>query len=514
VQWSVLLCRFQDSGTPPRTIDFYQDMTVNSGTGGLADFLQTMSYGSLNPAGSVVKGWYTEPLTIAQARAKSGGPNPQRGELITDCVNTARNDPSDPYTIPPGHRVAVITDPDIDLFGGGGGALLPSGIDVGGLSHEVGHGIELNHSFSDDPNYRNASWSAIGEYDDQWDLMSYANVFGVGTARFGFGGPGLNPHHLDRMGWIPRSRLLTLGADGAASQTVTLAALNHPEAPGHLLVRIPFDPGDPFHYYTVEFRKRDGWDGGIPASIVLIHEIMKRPDQPAGSYHTFLLKEHTGVRNPLSTLNLNGVSIRIDEINEAANQATVTIGSQITDRCLLGFVWREANPADHVCVTPDIRQQVRDDSAQAANRRDPTGPFGPDTCIQGFVWREAFTGDVVCVTPDRRQRSRDDNAQATNRVNPARFVFGPNTCVQGFVWREADDSDYVCVTPDIRQQVRDDNAQAANRRDPTGPFGPNTCIQGFVWREAFPGDFVCVTPDRRQRARDDNAQASSRLQSS
>jgi hypothetical protein len=496
VQWSVLLCRFQDSGT-----------------GGLADFLQTISYGSLNPTGSVVKGWYTEPLTIAQAQAKSGGPNPQRGELITDCINAARNDPADPYTIPPGHRVAVITDPDIDLFGGGGGALLPSGIDVGGMSHEVGHGIELNHSFSDDPNYRNAEWSAIGEYDDQWDLMSYANVFGVATAQFGFGGPGLNAHHLDRMGWIPRSRILTFGADGAAVKTVTLAALNHPEAPGHLLVRIPFNPADPFHYYTVEFRKRDGWDGGIPASIVMIHEIKKRPDQPTGAYHTFLLKEHTGVRSPLASLDRNGVSIRVDAINEATNQATVTVSSQITDRCLQGFVWREANPADHVCVTPDIRQQVRDDNAQAGNRRDPTGPFGPNTCIQGFVWREAFPGDLVCVTPDRRQRAQDDNAQAASRINPARFVFGPNTCIQGFVWREADDSDYVCVTPDIRQQVRDDNALAAGRRNPTGPFGPNTCIQGFVWREAFPGDLVCVTPDRRQRALEDNTQASNRLQS-
>jgi len=81
-----------------------------------------------------------------------------------------------------------------------------------------------------------------------------------------------------------------------------------------------------------------------------------------------------------------------------------------SDTCIQGFVWREAVPSDHVCVTPQVRQQTRSDNSQADVRRSPTGgPYGPDTCIQGFVWREAFPGDHVCVTPQTRAQAAQDN---------------------------------------------------------------------------------------------------------
>ena len=86
------------------------------------------------------------------------------------------------------------------------------------------------------------------------------------------------------------------------------------------------------------------------------------------------------------------------------------------DTCLQGFVWREAAPGDHVCVTPDVRQQTRIDNAQAAARRSPTGgPYGPDTCLAGFVWREAFAGDHVCVAAQTRTQAAQDNRWITVR---------------------------------------------------------------------------------------------------
>jgi hypothetical protein len=81
------------------------------------------------------------------------------------------------------------------------------------------------------------------------------------------------------------------------------------------------------------------------------------------------------------------------------------------DTCIQGFVWREAVPSDHVCVTPQVREQARSDNAQAAARRSPTGgAYGPDTCRTGFVWREAFAGDHVCVTPRARSQAAQDNS--------------------------------------------------------------------------------------------------------
>jgi hypothetical protein len=186
--------------------------------------------------------------------------------------------------------------------------------------------------------------------------------------------------------------------------------------------------------------------------------------------------------------------------------------------CAPGYVWREAVPNDHVCVTPQVRDQTRNDNAQAGSRRSPTGgPSGPDTCRPGFVWRDAFSGDHVCVTVQARSQAAQDNHWANVRnacpspATASNCSSGPGTCVQGFVWRQANPSDHVCVSSQVRDQTRNDNAQAAARRNPNGgPSGPDTCIQGFVWREAFPGDHVCVTPEARTQATQDNNAARSR----
>jgi hypothetical protein len=85
------------------------------------------------------------------------------------------------------------------------------------------------------------------------------------------------------------------------------------------------------------------------------------------------------------------------------------------DTCRPGFVWREAFPGDHVCVTPETRAQATYDNSQAEARRDPTGPYGPDSCIQGYVWREAYPGDHVCVTPEVRAQTAEDNRLAETR---------------------------------------------------------------------------------------------------
>jgi hypothetical protein len=74
------------------------------------------------------------------------------------------------------------------------------------------------------------------------------------------------------------------------------------------------------------------------------------------------------------------------------------------DTCKSGFVWREAVPDDHVCVSPASRAATAQQNSEGAGHRLPNGgPYGPDTCAQGFVWRDAFPGDHVCVTPAARQ---------------------------------------------------------------------------------------------------------------
>jgi hypothetical protein len=518
VPFSVILCRSSDAGTPPRDLPYFQNLILTAGTGGLTDYWRDVSYQNVNLNGSVVRGWYTVAKTTAQWQALA-----DRWDKVKACEDAAKNDATQPYTIPAGHRKIFITFPGIDFFGWSGGAFVDINVDVGGLAHEGGHGIGLNHSFSNDFEYLNAWWAQVGEYDDPWDAMSWANAFSVATP-FGAGPPWMIAYNLDRMGWLPRSRILTFGADGTIRATVTLAALSHPTSTGALLVRVPFDVDDPMRYYTVEFRRKDSWDAGIPVDTVLIHEI-RRHHAPDGSYqgHTpFLIRQLSRAdKAPVPQLDANGVSIRLENIDTTNHTARVTIVSSFPRRCLKGFVWRESRAYDLVCVPPAERAGTRQENQQAASRVQPGGgAFGPDTCKPGFVWREAIDAswrgddpdDHVCVPPASRTRARQSNQDHPNRSNPARLTYGPNTCKPGFVWREADDFDWVCVTPTVRSQTRTDNSLAGSRRQPGGgPFGPDTCRSGFVWREAFPGDHVCVLPATRSQAASDNALAESRL---
>jgi hypothetical protein len=143
-------------------------------------------------------------------------------------------------------------------------------------------------------------------------------------------------------------------------------------------------------------------------NIVLIHEVQ-------GGKPT-LLRNLAGDKMPVQSLNANGVQIKVNSVS--GNSATVTITTDIVSRCLQGYVWRQANASDHVCVTLAERAQVAADNA-AAPSRWVNGPSGPHTCISGYVWREAFRTpslDEVCVTPAQRSRVAADNAAASSRL--------------------------------------------------------------------------------------------------
>src|SRR4051794_22832909 len=492
--WSVILCRFSDVPATPQTPAFFSNMFggAGAGTGGLYDYFKNQSYGKLKLS-ATVRGWYNMPFTLAEEAGKS------RGAKIDDCVATAT---AAGYSVPSGNRVAVITNAQQDSGSAGGRVLLdPGAWNIRFAAHEMGHGYGLDHSFSNDLTYQNASWSQPGEYDDLWDEMSAQHVYSVAGANYGQTGVGFNAFHRDKLGWIPRSRIVTFGANGTGAATVSLAPLQVPSAAGALLVRVPFNPGDLFNYYTVEFQRKLGWSRGIPGDTVLIHEV--KDGRP-----TLIRRLDLVGKPPAQAISANGVSISVS--STSGNLARVSITSDIARRCVQGYVWREAQPGDLVCVLPDTRAQAWADNAVKASRWVP-GPFDPHTCISGYVWREAFAGDDVCVLPENRTLAASDTTQAAARRNPARFVYGPNTCKAGYVWRDADMSDYVCVTGSTRAQAAQDNAVKASRWVP-GPFGPHTCISGYVWREAWQGDDVCVLPATRTQTRIDSSQVGARVE--
>jgi hypothetical protein len=243
IPWSLLLCKFSDSPAPPNDVTYYRNMTIASGTKGLDDYIRSIAYGQADLTGSVLHGWYTEAHTFAYEQGLSS-----RWQRVQDCLDTAAASTTDKYVPPAGQRVYVITSPGVDLGGwentgaiGGDDVALPE------IAHEFGHGVGLNHSWSDDTAWKDISWTGPGEYDNPWDLMSAANVYVDPTGAFGGGPPFLDGHHLDELGFLSKSRVTTLGVDGILSRTIMLAGLTHPEASGSLLARIPFDSNDRLH---------------------------------------------------------------------------------------------------------------------------------------------------------------------------------------------------------------------------------------------------------------------------
>jgi hypothetical protein len=107
------------------------------------------------------------------------------------------------------------------------------------------------------------------------------------------------------------------------------------------------------------------------------------------------------------------------------------------DTCAQGYVWREAIPSDHVCVTPDVRTRTQQENTAAPGLRDPNGAYGSNSCKQGYVWRNAFNGDAVCVTPNIRDEVAAENAAASSHVaqqQPAQQPAQQST----MVWRATD----------------------------------------------------------------------------
>lgn len=306
-------------------------------------------------------------------------------------------------------------------------------------------------------------------------------------------------------------------------QTITLAAptVLSPSGSSYQMVRIPFDPFDLQRYYTIEYRVKQDWDSGFPKDVVLIHEISKKNFTSCddgstfkGEYRSYLLNDHSS-RMAIESMNdRDGITISVISKSPASGTAVVRVQSTQPERCIVGFVWREAGPNDRVCVTAARRTQVSAENDKANDTRDPNGgAFGPNTCIKGYVWREAFANDLVCVVPSSRTQAQTENDEAyLKRIGFA--AYGPLNCKQGFVWREADKRDYVCVPVSRRTEVRNENDNADQNREPGGgAFGPDTCKLGFVWREAFLGDRVCVVRESRSLVKSENENRGSTISS-
>ncbi len=320
--WVVLKCKFSDQSQQEPAFDpFFIVGTAY----GMAAYWSEVSYDQISLNGSAVYpgngGWYTLPLTLAQAQAFS--PTTRRKQIIDACIAAA---PAN-VNVPGFYSVIAIVNAVIDSGNDGGRVLLdPKAWNVSFAAHEMGHKyIGANHSFDDTQTVYCPGYQP-GEYGDGWDIMS-AMTFGGSNPTFagtyGPSGPGLNAPNLDKLGWMAANRILTWDY---TSQNVTIAALNHPEAGGYFMVKLPFDSANPNHYYTVEFRRKTDWDQGIPRDTALIHEIRADGISVGLSY---LIRANGGperLQDQTFRDTINNVAITVINMDALASTATVNIG--------------------------------------------------------------------------------------------------------------------------------------------------------------------------------------------
>jgi M6 family metalloprotease-like protein len=279
--WVSLMCKFSDKAAEPKPLSYFQNMFANSYPG-LDHYWRELSYDHANVAGSTAAGWVTlpQPQSYYVPTPGSGCPpgNANLNALFIDC--TAAADPIVDFSNG-GNPFAGINLMFNDLldgcaWGGWSPWVTLDGVSkswratweppwgyawVAVISHEMGHGFGLPHS----------CFNPAVTYDNTWDVMSDIQTFTVTDPTYGRVAQHTISHHKDTiLGWLRAPEAVTVGAN--ASTTVVLERLGRPTEPGPKMVKIPIG-GSATHFYTVEARRRAGYDMSTTTDAVIIHDV-------------------------------------------------------------------------------------------------------------------------------------------------------------------------------------------------------------------------------------------------
>jgi hypothetical protein len=318
-KFAVLLCRLSDTqGSDVHEPDFYKEMFVNHGTEGLNDYWVDASLGNIDLDGSEIFGW----KTLDQDRADYVKTHTSRGDKIQGAIDAFSIDTTKYAGV-----VAIFSEDLGDAAASGKGVLAgPGDVNITFMAHETAHVMGVEHSF-DQSDRKLVDWSAPGEYYDRYDIMSAMNVDSYDSDHFGASGPLLNAANLDRMNWLPESRVWTSQTSNSSrTDSFDLVSLSFPEIPGFLAARV----GSVY----LEFRTQDRWDAGVAYNAVLLHELTGENSIVLASD----LSNHVNHWQPGQVygpddldFNINGgTRIMIDSFDLAGNKARITVQQRAT----------------------------------------------------------------------------------------------------------------------------------------------------------------------------------------
>jgi hypothetical protein len=271
--FAIILCRFSDSpNVTPAAKAHYERYVAGASFPSVNDYWREVSAGQIDLTGSAVYGWYNLPQPRSYyVNDASGGANASR--LAEDCAAAADAD----VDFPTFAGVAFQFNKDLGCCSFAGGISLnrdgqqksylgvwmadwaTSG--VGNYAHEIGHTFGLDHT--------TGPYGAT--YDSRWDVMSAPDWWSVADV-------GMGSHTLaiqkDRLGLLPAARKVEVV--GTEERTVLVERSALPGANGNaLLVTVPIPGGTTAgtHHYTIEARRRVGYDAGLPGDGIVIHRV-------------------------------------------------------------------------------------------------------------------------------------------------------------------------------------------------------------------------------------------------
>ena len=209
---------------------------------------------------------------------------------------------------------------------------------------------------------------------------------------------------------------------------------------------------------------------------------------------------------------------RVDRFQQRS-RPRVRVRADMTDALsAVGFVWREANPADHRLrergrsATETRQENDLADQRGWRDRRSVRSRYLPARLRVARSYSRATMS--ACRSASAHPARAEQRRSRVSARNPARMVFGPNTC-----------------KPGLRVARGGRHRLGLCRRRPCGraahagkPARPCRGVRRLAARSAripasralcgakpFPSDHVCVPVASRTEARNDNGQASNRL---
>jgi hypothetical protein len=239
----------------------------------MCDYWRAVSCNTLDLTGSRVFGWFTMNHASTELAALTFPGD--RYIPVQWGIEAAQ---ANGVNLAPFRSILVVQNAGNDHGAAGNGILIihgdPNLCEFGFISHEMGHGFGLPHSWA-------AGNPDVG-YGDGWDVMSWQTTTYNFPISFqgaqGLATVGLNARNLEALNAVPTRRSWSpAGAD--FSEQITLDPLNQPGIGNHgfLIAKIPPSVTWPIRTnnssFTVEFHRRAGWDQAIPQDAVIVHEV-------------------------------------------------------------------------------------------------------------------------------------------------------------------------------------------------------------------------------------------------